>query len=189
MSEAGRLKLQSLVMKELESEFREPSEDFVRLIAGKVHPGRLTGQVKDNFRQLISNSVASLIRDKVNERLNSALTATNPSDEDAEEGSAAEPILTSQEEVDGFNIVRAIASRLVDPKRVVMRDAKSYCAILLDDNNRKTVARLHFNSPTARHLGTFAGKDEERVSVSEPIDIYKHEAAILKRIEELAGQK
>ena len=70
-----------------------------------------------------------------------------------------------------------------------MRDAKSYCAILLDDNNRRTIARLHFNSPTARHLGTFNGKDETRVPVMEPLDIYKHEAAILKRIEQLASQK
>ncbi len=37
-------------------------------------------------------------------------------------------------EIDGFNIVRAICSKFVAPERVVMRDAKSYCAILLDDN-------------------------------------------------------
>ncbi|MFL6788051.1 MAG: hypothetical protein ACJ8FC_05265, partial [Sphingomicrobium sp.] len=80
-------------------------------------------------------------------------------------------------------------SRLVDPKRIIMRDAKSYCAILLDDNNRKTIARLHFNSPTVRYLGTFSGKDEKREPVGETIDIYKHEVAILKRIEELASQK
>ena len=49
----------------------------------------------------------------------------------------------------------------------------------------KTIARLHFNSATSRHFGTFEGKDETRHSVAEPIDIYAHEAAILKRIEEL----
>ncbi len=175
-------------MRELQAEFQEPSEEFIRLIASKVHVGRLRGQVKENFRQLIVNSVSSLIREKVNERLNSALTATNPAEEDADNDSA-EATLTTQEEVDGFNIVRAIASRLVDPRRVIMRDAKSYCAILLDDNNRKTIARLHFNSPTARYLGTFQGKDEARVSVAEPIDIYKHETVLLRRIEELGGKR
>jgi len=190
LKEAGNLKTQSLVMKELQTEFQEPSEEFVRLIASKVHKGRLTGQVKETFRQLIINSVSSLIRERVYERLNSALTATNPAEEeDADSGGKTEATLTTQEEVDGFNIVRAIASRLVDPKRIVMRDAQSYCAILLDDNNRKTVARLHFNSPTARYLGTFQGKAEERISVSGPIDIYKHEAAILKRLQELVPQK
>jgi len=50
-----------------------------------------------------------------------------------------------------------------------------------------TLACLHFNSPTARYLGIFAGKDETRISVTEPIEIYQHEAAILSRLKELAG--
>lgn len=189
VQEAGNLKTQSLVYKALQEEFQEPSEEFVRLIAAKVHPGRLTTQIRDTFRSLIMQSVSSLIRDKVTERLTSALTASNPTEEAEGENEVTEATFTSQEEVDGFNIVRAIASRLVDPKRIIMRDAKSYCAILLDDNNRKTVARLHFNSPTVRYLGTFNGKDETRVSVTEPIEIYKHESAILMRLEQLASQK
>lgn len=184
VQDAGNLKMQSLVYKALQDEFQEPSNDFVRLIASKVQSGRFTTQVRDTFKSLIVHSVSSLVRDKVNERLSSALTASNPSDESEPEDST-EAVMTTQEEIDGFNIVRAIASRLVDPKRVIMRDAKSYCAILLDDNNRRTIARLHFNSPTARYLGTFHGKDETRISISEPIDIYKHEALILQRIEQL----
>ena len=68
-----------------------------------------------------------------------------------------------------------------------MRDAKSYCAILLDDNNRKTIARMHFNSPTARYFGTFVGKDETRHPVLEPVQIYQHDEAILARVAELGG--
>src|SRR6266850_63187 len=71
-----------------------------------------------------------------------------------------EAIVTSEEEIAGFNIVRAIGSKVVDPRRIVIRDAKSYCAVLLDDNNRKPIVRLHFNSPTSRHVGTFVGKEE-----------------------------
>lgn len=189
VEEAGKLKMQSLVYKELLKEFEEPSEDLVRLIAARVHPGRLTTQVRDMFKALIVNSVGSLIRDRVNERLTSALSASNPSEDggEADQGGAggAAPVLTSEEEIAGFNIIRAIAARVVDPKRIVMRDAQSYCAVLLDDNNRKTVARLHFNSPTTRYLGTFTGKDEKRERIGEPVDIYKHEATLLKRLKEL----
>ncbi len=71
-----------------------------------------------------------------------------------------------------------------------MRDAKSYCAILLDDNNRKPLARLHFNSPTARYLGVFSGKnEEERRPVQGPVDIYQHTDAILARVQELEAGK
>jgi predicted type IV restriction endonuclease len=189
--EAGSLKLQSLVYKELQAEFQQPSDEFVRLIASKVQPGRFTAHVKDTFSGLIINSVSALVRDRVNERLTSALSASNPTEEEADDSDASsgEATFTSEEEVAGFNIVRAIAARVVDPKRVVMRDAKSYCAVLLDDNNRKTIARLHFNSPTARYFGTFKAKEEKREAVTDPIDIYKFEPAILDRLAELAGVK
>lgn len=190
VEEAANLKMQSLVYKELQKEFQEPSEEFVRLIAARVHNGRLTTAIRDNFKALIVSSVATLIKDRVTERLTSALTASNPPEEEEAADTAIgneEATFTSEDEVAGFNIVRAIGSKLVNPKRIVMRDAKSYCAVLLDDNNRKTIARLHFNSPTSRYFGTFAGKDEVRHSVADPVDIYQHGDAILKRIEELSA--
>jgi hypothetical protein len=188
VEEAASLKMQSLVYKELQREFAEPSDDFIRLIAAKVHTGRLTPAVRDEFKSLIVSSISSLIRDRVNERLTSALTASNPTEEEEDTGAAEEATFTTEDEVAGFNIVRAIAAKAVDPKRLVMRDAKSYCAVLLDDNNRKTIVRLHFNSPTARYLGTLAGKDEVRHSLTEPVQIYQHDAAILSRVAELLGR-
>lgn len=188
VQEAVSLKTQSLVYRELQQEFADPSDEFVRIIAAKIHSGRLTPAVRDEFKALIIGSISSLIRDRVTERLTSALTASNPADDDAGENTQAEAdTVLTEDEVAGFNIVRAITSKLVDPKRVVMRDAKSYCAILLDDNNRKTIARMHFNSPTARYLGTFSGKDEVRHAVAEPIDIYQHDEAIRTRVTELLG--
>jgi hypothetical protein len=189
VEEAVSLKIQSLVSKELQTEFADPSEEFVRIIANRVQPGvRLSSAKRDEFKALIVNSISALIRDRVHERLTSALTASSPLDEEEVASSGPEEAtITTEEEVAGFNIVRAIAAKLVDPKRIVMRDAKSYCAVLLDDNNRKTICRLHFNSPTARYLGTFTAKEEARQAVSDPVDIYKYDEAILKRVTELMG--
>jgi hypothetical protein len=189
VEEAVSLKIQSLVSKELQVEFAEPSEEFIRIILGRVQPGvRLSPAKRDEFKALIVGSISALIRDRVNERLTSALTASNPvEDEEEDSGASAEATITTEDEIAGFNIVRAIAAKVVDPKRIVMRDAKSYCAVLLDDNNRKTICRLHFNSPTARYLGTFVGKDETRHGVSEPVDVYKHDEAILRRVTELVA--
>ena len=55
-------------------------------------------------------------------------------------------IVTTEEEIDGFRIIQAIVSEVTSPNRVFIRDAKSYCAVLLDDNNRKGLVRLHFNT-------------------------------------------
>ena len=160
VSHAGALKLQSEVSAELRKEFAEPSDDLVKLIA-------------------------ALIRDGVNERLETAIKQGASPEEGIPEIEAASDIETTQVEIDGFNIIRAICAGKVEPSRVFMRDAKSYCAVLLDDNNRRTIARLHFNSDTSRHLGLFAGKDERRESIGDPVDIYRYREEILGRIDEL----
>ena len=186
VQEAGKLKHQTLVYMEIEKEMQEPSEELVRIIANRVHPGRLTASVRETFEGLIVNSFSTLVRDKVDAHLTSFLHS-RPEEVEIDTGPQEENE-TTPEEIEGFNIVRAIGARKVDPKRIVMRDAKSYCAVLLDDNNRKSIARLHFNSATSKHFGTFAGKEETRHSVEAPIDIYRHDKAILKRLDELEGE-
>jgi len=191
VQEAGNLKLQSLLRKELEKEFAEPSEEFVRLMAGRVYAGRFTATVKENFTRLLTASIGTLVRDLVHERLSSALNASSPPEPDAEEATPADEnrVITTDEELAGFRIIQAIASRKVKPKRVVIRDSHSYCAVLLDDNNRKTIARMHFNSATKKYLGTVLGKDEERHLITDVTDLYQYEAQICARLDELEAGK
>lgn len=190
VQEAGNLKIQSLLRKEIEKEFSEPSEEFVRLMAGRVHEGRLTPAVKENFGRMLGATINLIIRDLVNDRLSNALNASAPIPLDDVNGdNLSEPlddgVNTTQEEISGFHIVQAIASKLVDPKRIIIRDAKSYCAILLDDNNRKTIARMHFNGITTKYIGTFSGKDECRNLISELTEIYQFAPKIEARLREL----
>jgi hypothetical protein len=185
VNEASTLKTQSLLRQELEKEFASPSEDFVKLLASRVYEGRLTSSVKENFARMVGSSISGLVRDLVNDRLASALKATNPTLVDEEPQSDIEEIITTPEEISGFHIVQAITSRYVNPKRIVMRDAKAYCAVLLDDNNRKTVARLHFNGIARKYLGTFIGKGETRHLLAELTDIYQFEQHLAARIQEL----
>lgn len=185
VSHAGALKLQSEVLGELRREFAAPSDDLVRLIAKRLHKGQVTEGVRERFRSAISNSVALLIRDGVHERLENAISQGEPD----VEGALAEPVEdrveTTQDEIDGFNIIRAICASKVAPERIVMRDAKSYCAVLLDNNNRRSIARMYFNSQTSRYLAVMTGGEERRETVARPVDIYGHSKAILARIAEL----
>lgn len=188
--EASNLKLESLVRKELENEMGTASDEFARLIAKRVYSGQVTSQVKDNFTRLIASSFSAIVRDHVNDRLTSALNASAVPDQGQSPGVAsAEEIITTEEEMSGFRIVQAIASRLVDPKRIFIRDAKSYCAVLLDDNNRKSLARLHFNGLTMKYVGTFDGQVENRNLISDLTDIYKLAPLLEARINELEGKK
>lgn len=81
-------------------------------------------------------------------------------------------INTTVEEIEGFHIVRAILAKKVDPKRIVMRDTKSYCGVLLDDNNRKPICRLRFNH-SQKYIGNFdQDKNETRKPIDRLIDIF-----------------
>jgi hypothetical protein len=82
------------------------------------------------------------------------------------------------EEREGFSIVRAVIASEIPYTRVFIRDQKTYCAVLIDDNNRKPVCRLHFNR-AQKYLGLFdAEKVETRMPIDRVEDIYQHSNAL-----------
>ncbi|MBP1851077.1 hypothetical protein [Rhizobium halophytocola] len=70
-------------------------------------------------------------------------------------------------------IVKAIVRETISPKRIFMRDQKSYCGILIDNNNRKPLARLWFNR-SVKYIGLFDGEAEERLIVDTLDQIYEY---------------
>nr|WP_240701409.1 hypothetical protein [Vibrio kanaloae] len=81
-------------------------------------------------------------------------------------------IITTEEETDGFNIIKAILRTKFDISRIIARDTQSYFGVLLDDNNRKPLCRLHFNS-RQKYVG-IVGEDrkETRHPIESLDDIY-----------------
>src|SRR5690606_31266027 len=79
---------------------------------------------------------------------------------------------TTPEELHGFNIVRAIAAEVAPVSRITMRDAQSYCSILFDDNNRKPIARMHFNGKTKFVMVFDANKEAVRHDVEQVEDLF-----------------
>lgn len=175
---AANMQMQSGVLEVLTREMREPSEKMVQLVASQVVEGRLSPGIKSAIARHIPNAFNAMMRAKLDAKWTSAMEE-EPDDEPA----SASEIETTEEEIEGFNIVRSIGSEVVSPERIVMRDSKSYCAVLLDDNNRKPIARLRFNSATTKHIGLFdADKNEGLEPVESPIDIFQFKALILERI-------
>ena len=85
-----------------------------------------------------------------------------------------ERIETTEEELEGYYIIKAILRESLDPKRIALRDKKSYCGVLLDDNNRKPICRMYFNTKQ-KYLGLFTeNKDEEKVPIDDLNCIYDY---------------
>jgi predicted type IV restriction endonuclease len=181
---AEELKYVSGLKRAIGDQFDSPSEELVRLLTSKVYEGSFTQKVRELFTRLTTKALAQFISDSVNDRLKSALGGAAPAVGAAPEHAptaAAAPapedetgIVTTLEEIEGFQIVRAIVASEIPFIRVVARDQKSYFGILVDDNNRKPVCRLHFNGKQ-RYLGLFdADKNERREPLGSVEEIYNH---------------
>ena len=183
MTGASDLKDLSAVRNVLEQQFVEPEEQFIRWLYSRTNPnGRFSASVRTRFTELGRKGLGMVVSDRVDNRLRSAvglggetvvtqseippaLTVAETDDlatEDEDNG-----IVTTAEEIEGFNIVRAIACKVVDVERVAARDTKNYFGILLDDNNRKPICRLHFNAESVKYLVLF---DENKVTTKHLLD-------------------
>lgn len=185
LNAAQELKYSKAIRAVFDRNLQEPEDEFIRFFVNEIEPERRFVQsTKDFYRPLITRALKLYIKQRVSGRLNAALAQE---DLEVVESSSAtldevsveveednNGIVTTEEELEGFYIVRAIMSEVVDTERVVMRDVKSYCGVLLDDNNRQPICRLHFNS-SQKYLGIFdEDKNEEKFPIAAPVDIYNY---------------
>jgi hypothetical protein len=174
LASAERLKYTSGVKQEISRLIDEPSEDFIKLVAGHVYEGRLTQPVREMLAGVVKTAFREVIMDSVKSRLSSALADTEQVIEKLDAPVEEEDeLVTTEEETEGYMIVKAIVREVLKPSRVHIRDAKSYCAVLVDNNNRKPLARLHFNR-SVKYVGLFDGEVEDRVIINTLDDIYDH---------------
>jgi len=180
LTTASTLKYTSAIKKILEAELTDPSESFVRFFASQIFDGRLTKHVIEQFTDIVKEARKQFINEKINERLKSALSANDSPKEIAEQQEidndssqeVDDGIITTEEEIEGHHVVKAVLREIVEVSRVVMRDTKSYCGILLDNNNRKPICRLRFNH-TQKYIGIISQKKEEKFAIESVDDIYQ----------------
>ncbi|PZR26429.1 MAG: restriction endonuclease [Citrobacter freundii] len=167
-------------------EFQTPTEGLVRHFAKQIYQGMLTTRVIETFTDLTKRSLQQYINDLITERLQSALqkqtegaTAQQESIEPAEESK----IETTVEELEAYQIVKAILRQKIKASRIVHRDAQSYFAILLDDNNRKPICRLYLNG-SKKYIGVFdEQKKETRMELATVDDVFLHAELLVKTVE------
>ena len=194
ISAAGELKYVSQLKKLFGAQVSKPEDDFVKFFASRVYEGVITQRVREQFFELTRKALAQFLNDQINERLKSAMSgaiqptltslsiANSTNAAIQEQNEAEDKILTTLEELEGYHIVRAVVRSVVDAKRIVQRDTQSYFGILLDDNNRKPICRLHFNR-SQKYLGIFdEEKNETRHAISSIDEIYEYADQLKKTV-------
>lgn len=139
--------LRNLIVKEI----ADPSDEFVKYFAKQVYPSMLTKPIVEQFRDMLRRAFQQYNSDYISDKLKSVIKSqtdeikSQDQEQQIQEESREDLIVTTEEELQGFYIVKSILHGIVDLNRVIYRDTISYFGILPDDNNRKPICRLHFN--------------------------------------------
>ncbi len=192
LDSAEALKYIKAIRNEFEKELKEPSDEIVRLLVNRFFEKPLTASRLVTFKEYTKRVFSNSINESINFRLKNALNIneTIPSKESqqitaVDDNSEKETpkFITTEEEIEGSQIVKAILREILPASRIAFRDTQSYFGILLDDNNRKPICRLHFNS-TNKYIELFNnGKDNGEKKLLESLDeIYNYKTELLATI-------
>lgn len=162
----------------------EPSPDFVKFFASKVYSGTMRATVVDKFIEITKRSLKDFVNERITDRLKSAidlpeilteLTTLDDSqltESKINELPKEEQIVTTQEELEAFYIVKSILRDSVDIKRIKYKDTISYFGINLDGKVKKTICRLYLNSPKKSIAVLDAQGKESKIKFSNLDEIY-----------------
>ena len=187
---ASELKFMNELKQLIQQELINPTPDFVKHFARQVYPSVVTAKVLEQFTNLTKKSIQQHISDLITERLKTALTKEDEETKKQEAVQALEQakldevkVVTTEEELEGFMIVKTILRQKISATRITHRDAQSYFAILLDDNNRKTICRLYLNGSKKFFVILDDQKKEVKNEINTLDDIFKHSETLLKIVD------
>lgn len=180
-STAEELKYSSLIKSVLNSEFDSPSEDFVRFILTNIYDGQKNQRIIEKFTPVVKKAFSSFVNEIVNNKISSALSK-DTDEQEAQEVPSIEPsskIITTEEEIESFYIIRGLLAEVVDVNSIVHRDTESYFGILYKDNNRKPICRINLDTKNKQLLIPDENKKFERIYIESLNDIYKYKKQLI----------
>jgi len=189
---ANELKYTRGIGEILTEQLISPNENFVQFFFKNLCPGRVfAGGVKQEFSDFTKRGLKQFIREQINSLLNAStlgedISETPNTNEQAlpkatEGTSPIEPIdnkvITTEEEIEGYYIVKSILREFVNPSRFIYKDTTGYFNVLLDNNKFKPICRFYFNNANKR-IGLFdkggGGAAEEKFQINDLNDIYQY---------------
>lgn len=199
LSTANELKYTTEIKSILNNEFASPTAEFVRFFARQAYTsGQITSKVIDMFTPLVKKSITSVINDIISDRLNTAIknseqtsdslqtidnTSINTSTEDTEKKlpdgvvymDKESGVVTTQEKLDAYNIVRSILRKSVDVSRITYKDYKSYFVVNIDNSQWFWICRVSIGA-RKKQIGIPVDqyKSCEWIQIDNMDDIFKY---------------
>lgn len=175
-STAEELKYSGLIKNALAKEFDSPSEEFVRFVLTNIYDGQKNQRVIEKFTPVVKRAFSSFINEIVNSKISSALSSDTEDshEEDIAEEFPVSKIVTTEEELEGYYIIRGLLAGSVPVEDVTYRDTESYFGILYKNNNRKPICRLNLDTKNKQLLIPDENKKFERIYIGTLNELYKY---------------
>jgi predicted type IV restriction endonuclease len=162
----------------------EPSPDFVKFFASKVYSGKMMATVVDKFTEITKRSLKDFVNERITDRLKSAIdlpeflteTGTSEDHKSPEFGTEKllkeEQIITTQEELEAFYLIKSILRESIELERIKYKDTINYFGINLDGKVTKTICRLYLNSNKKSIVILDTQGKESKIKISNLDEIY-----------------
>ena len=184
-STAEELKYSALIKSILSSELESPSEEFVRFILTNIYDGQKNQRIIEKFTPVVKKAFSSFVNELVNSKISSALSKdgeneTQNSQEEQVQEKPASKIVTTEDELEAFYIIRGILAGTVPVEDVVHRDTESYFGILFKDNNRKPICRLNLDKKNKQFFIPDENKKFTKYVIGSLNDIYSYREQLIE---------
>lgn len=195
LSTAQELQITIQVKDVLNKNFQSPGDEFTRYFVKCLNDGKSSAKLIEQYKPIIKKSITSVINDIIQDRLNLAsknieqqvdenhssnqvTTIDEQNSDKLPDGVVAmdkeKSIVTTQEEIDAYNIIRSILRKHISADRIVYQDFKTYFVVAIE-NNYWWICRLSLK-PYSKRIG-FPSEDRkscEWVQIESLDDIFKY---------------
>jgi predicted type IV restriction endonuclease len=161
IEQAEELSYSNDVWKVLKEEITKPSKEFIKFIADKARQDKKRGNLTEKKIQLFDKIVNRNLQ-----MVLSQITVTPPPDSEDE---VVSKIVTTDQEIEAFHIVKSILRQHVAADRIDYKDSQTYFSVRMDNSSHKTICRFYLSSGK-KYIGIFDKSRKEQKSEIQSID-------------------
>lgn len=172
----------------ISAQLEHPEDDFVRFFLHSCYSGQKTQAVIEKFRPIVKKALADYISETMNEKIKAALDSDSeavvvpapvePEAVPAPEVDKSPRIVTTEEELEAYFIVKSILSDAVSFKDLTYKDTESYIGILYNNNIRKWVCRLQLSEARKYLYLPMMDKKSEKIVLTDIYDLFNYSAEL-----------
>ena len=184
-STASELKYVHEFKQHFSAQLSTPEDDFVKFFLQACYSGQKTKTTIEKFRPIVQKALNDYISETMNDKIKVALGGSGGSisgiSQKSEAPTAAEQpdtleeprapkIITTEEELEAYFIIKNMLSDITDIQNITYKDTESYINILYKANSRKWICRLKLTEASKVLIIPDENKKEMKFQL---LDIYE----------------